>query len=375
MTSSPRRTLIISRRLVEPHVSSASAYEFEDVVAEVENADLLSVALVDTRAERAVAKLSEHLQRVAGLSMTLNKAQQRTALDTDYDLLFVRVMEPGDLAVLDAVPEARKRCRVAVCWVEELWVPWLEYEKLLRPLAQFDHVFVAHAATVERLGAKIRRPCSYLPPGVDALRFFPGSNPPPRSIAVYAMGRRLPRMHAALLERARKATDFLYLCDTARVRELVDGHAQHREQLARLIARTRYFVVNRAKVNAPDTIQGQQEFGPRFFEGAAGGAILIGDAPEHGPFLSYFDWPDAMCRLPYDSPDVCNLIDSLEAQPERVEAARRENLVNTLRRHDWLYRWQLVLDTLALAPGPAATARRAELERRASAIGAAGPSG
>jgi hypothetical protein len=315
-----------------------------------------------------LAKVSQRLHNFAGVSVALDKAHKTVELDGEYDLLFVRVTVPEELAMLDAVPELRKRCRIAVCWIEELWVHWLQYEKMLRPLAQFDHIFLGHAATTERLPAIIRRPCTFLPPGVDTLRFCPYPDPPERSIAAYAMGRRSPESHSALLARTRRDRDFLYLCDTARVRELVDGHVQHREQLARMIARTRYFVVNRAKANAPGDTRGQQEFGPRFFEGAAGGAILIGDAPDQGPFNDHFDWPDAMFRLPYDSSAICDLIDELEAQPDRIAAARRRNVVQTLRRHDWLARWQLVLDTLGLPATEQAKARRAELDRRADAI-------
>jgi hypothetical protein len=368
MPASSARTLVVSRRELDPMVSYAGGYELEDLIVELLGADLVTIRTQETKIRTIAQRLGDRVQRVTGIGAVVPPVRKRVSLDHDYDLAFVRVMTPSELDVLSAIPDLRKRCRVTVCWVEELWMGWFRYEKMLEPLRHFDHVFVSLAATADPLGSRVGRPCSYMAPGVNTLRFCPYADPPSRSIAAYSMGRRAPRTHLALLERARSDRSFFYLYDSAHAREFVDGHVQHRELLASLIARSRYFVVNKAKANEPSHTSGQEEFGPRFFEGAAAGAVLIGDAPRTGHFLSYFDWRDAVFQLPYDSPDIVDLIDELDAHPERVSAASQRNVVQSLRRHDWVYRLEEILRKVGMTAPPSLRARRLALEKRAAEI-------
>jgi hypothetical protein len=171
-------------------------------------------------------------------------------------------------------------------------------------------------------------------------------------------------------EHARRELHFFYLYDSARAREFVEGSAQHRQLFANLIRRCRYFLVSQAKTNEPGDVQGQQEHGPRFFEGAAAGAVLVGNAPDRGPFLEQFDWTDALIREPADSKNIPEVIAELDADAERVERARRANVINALRRHDWVYRWQQVLDVVGLPATEAVLARREALEAKAREVNA-----
>jgi hypothetical protein len=227
---------------------------------------------------------------------------------------------------------------------------------------------VGTAATPAPLSEIIDRPCSFLSPAVDTLRFCPFPNPPDRTIDVWAMGRRARATHDRLVEHARQNPKFMYLYDSVSGTHFYDGAAAHRELMASLLKRSRYFIADRAKANEPEQTKGQQVFGPRFFEGAAAGAILVGEPPESDLFNQYFDWTDAVVRLPYGSTEIVELLEALDRDPERVARARLANVVNSLRRHDWLYRWEQILQVAGLEPAPAALARRTELERRACAI-------
>ena len=40
--------------------------------------------------------------------------------------------------------------------------------------------------------------------------------------------------------------------------------------------------------------------GNRFFEGAASGAIMVGERPNNEEFERLFNWPEAVTQLPYD---------------------------------------------------------------------------
>jgi hypothetical protein len=286
----------------------------------------------------------------------------------DYDLLFIRAMTPRNLDVLDSIRGWQERCRTKVCWIEEIWLDMLQHPKWLERLLQFDHVFVGHVPTPGPLSEVIDRPCSFLSFGVDAVRFCPYPNPPARSIDFYALGRRSPATHQSLLDYAERRSGFMYFYDSARWTNFIDGHEEHRQLTANLIQRSRYFMADRAKANRPEDSKGVHVFGPRFFEGAAAGALLVGEPPKCDTFDAYFDWPDAVLPLEHGSTKITDLLDELDADPERVSRARQANITNMLRRHDWVHRWQTVLDTLGLDPRGAVGERKAALERRAQQV-------
>ena len=98
---------------------------------------------------------------------------------------------------------------------------------------------------------------------------------------------------------------------------------------------------------------------------------MIGEPPNVASFSENFDWPDAVVRLPLGSTEIGALIDELERQPERVARIRRDNVANALRRHDWVYRWNQVLEVVGLEPTAAARNRQARL----AALAGAGSSG
>jgi hypothetical protein len=128
----------------------------------------------------------------------------------------------------------------------------------------------------------------------------------------------------------------------------VDSPNEHRRLLSTLLKHSRYFIANRSFVNRPEFIAGRDEISPRFYEGAAAGTVMLGEAPRSDEFKKQFNWPDAVIHLPFDSPDIGGIIASLNADPERLRSVRRNNIREAALRHDWLYRIQVVFDTLGL---------------------------
>jgi hypothetical protein len=75
-------------------------------------------------------------------------------------------------------------------------------------------------------------------------------------------------------------------------------------------------MASRARANE-GRVADDDELSRRFFEGTAAGAILIGEPPTTGPYLTLFDWPEAVVATPFDSRDIAEVIAALEAYPER----------------------------------------------------------
>jgi hypothetical protein len=143
---------------------------------------------------------------------------------------------------------------------------------------------------------------------------------------------------------------------------------EHRTLLANIAKRSRYFIVNRGKIDKPDMRGNQIEIGNRYYEGAASGAIMIGERPKNEEFERLFDWPEAVTELAYDPSNVDMVIKDLDGDPERQDRIRRANVVQVLLRHDWAYRWEAVLKSVGLEPMQGVLERKEHLRKLAQVV-------
>ncbi len=346
---------------MSPVLSRCLRFEFEDHVAEFDNCDILAPTRTHVRSA-AVRWVAERADAFLPLKKWLPNPLERR-----YELLFYFIQSFPDLYPLVPWSSFHAAADVSTCYIDELWARQIPQNTgAMNLLRRFDIIFVAFEGSVEPLSKATGRPCYYVPPSVDALALCPYPHPPARVIDFYAMGRRPPQTHAALLRRAERG-DWFYHYDTFDNARFTD-HREHRKRFAGLIQRTRYFLVNTAICNEPDRTAGQRELGFRYFEGAAAGAVLIGDAPQNNAFRTLLDWPDAVVPLPFDSADIAPIIEALDADPQRVERIRRANIVNSLRRHDHVYRWAGVLKAAGLEETPMMKERRRVLEGLAAEV-------
>jgi len=98
-----------------------------------------------------------------------------------------------------------------------------------------------------------------------------------------------------------RETGLFYLHDTIAGGQAINAK-EHRALFAKVAKRSRYFIVNPGKIDEPHLTGNQSELGNRYFEGAASGAIMVGERPNNEVFEKLFDWPEAVTRLPYHSP-------------------------------------------------------------------------
>jgi len=293
-------------------------------------------------------------------------------LQRDYELFFPTFNNAWELFALASVPGWRDRCRVAACFIAEVWAHQLP-QYLLELLADFDHVFLGTQHPVAEVARISGRPCTYLPMAADVLRFSPYPLPPPRSIDVCNIGRRSRITHARLAQVARERRIHYYYDTVAasgsndKHRTFhVDDHAEHRLLLAQVLQRSRYYVANRARINEPEFTLGREEISGRFYEGSAAGTVMIGEPPGGAEFRRQFDWPDAVIHVPFDSPDIAEVIAALDQDPQRLERIGRRNARWAALRHDWGHRLRRVHETLGLPLPAALLEREARLGARAN---------
>jgi hypothetical protein len=342
-------------------------YEAQDVLAAIDDVDLLCLEpgwrfqLRENWLRRLLFR--DVSKRLIHLSPGLRKVR----LTREYDLFLVRCQTYWDFLHISAIEGWKDYCKTSVCWIDEMWAAELPIHKYwLHALARFDHIFVGYAGSVKPISTAISRPCHWLPGGVDCLRFSPYPEPPPRVIDVYSIGRRSEGIHQVLL-RAAGSHEFLYLYDTfpkIAERDVFD-HQQHRDLYANLAKRSRNFMVAPGKVDVADETQGQVEVGYRFYEGAAAGAVMIGQAPQCDAFGELFPWPDAVIEVQPDGSDIEEVLRRLRSDKGRLLEISRRNAAEALLRHDWSYRWKEILQVAGLDPSPRLAAREKRLKELA----------
>ena len=368
-----RSVLLASNYNVWREPFNSQSQSFLSVVAGLEHADLLVPEGapyllghgVRPSVNYLIAEIKHRLLSQArnriGLSSLSN--MKPTEVTGNHDLFFFCCQFPHELSALDRLAGWREKTGIAVAYILETWSSTLSRSASnLRMLDQFDHVFVLNEQCVPQLCKYTRAPISGLSPATDCLLATPLPSPPRRAIDVYSFGRRSPEVHAELLEISKEAADFFYVYDSVQGCQ-VRNWLEHRLLLASQMKRAKFFIAfNPGDVGAgpPGPFQNEQAVSTRYFEGVAGGAIVLGTHPDTAEFAKHFDWPGAVIPL---SPKggVRELIMELLSQHDRLAELSHRNVVESLRRHDWSYRWQKILEVIGMDQAPGMAERHERL--------------
>jgi spore maturation protein CgeB len=361
-SDNPRVLIYSQRNLLSILPFRCAHFEFENVISHIDSADILAPRIDPSNLRHIVAK------RIAyHSSLALNPGIQRIPIERDYELFLAICGDPTDLLRVSALGNWRSRCRKSVCLIDELWVTQMDsYHSFLRLLEAFDVVMLYYSQSVGQLSKRIGSQCAYLPPGVDTIRFCPYPKWPKRVIDVYSVGRRSKITHRTLLKMVQEDGLF-YLHDSIVANQVLDP-MEHRALFANIAKRSRYFIVNPGLIDRRDIRGDQIEIGDRYFEAAASGAILLGERPDNPEFTKLFGWPDSMIHLLFDSPDIDKIVKTLDDDPAGQERMRRRNVKEALMRHDWAYRWEIILGAVGLEPMPELFQRKERLRQLAEDI-------
>jgi Glycosyl transferases group 1 len=377
------RILIATEYNAKDRAHFSQSFEFCSVVASCDDADVLAPGLDNVIERRFGALLPDHdgnvqrdfnrlangVRKMMGLR---NAPVAAPAVVTqDYEMFFFVAWSPQSLVELTRIKGWRSRCKLAVAYLFEQWESTLERDRAyLKLLDQFDHVFLLHSKCIPALASYTKAPCSALPVAVDCLLATPYPSPPERVIDVYSIGNRSMEVHRRLLERMQRR-DFFYVYDSlASTDSHVRDWSEHRLLLTSMIKRSRYFIgFSPASLAGPKSakISGEEVLPGRLFEGAAGGAVILGSAPRCPEFEKYFDWPDAVIEISPNGTDAVAVLEELDKNPEWTQRVRRDNATACLLKHDWAHRWEHILAAVGLPPLPQLAARKAQLAAAAAA--------
>lgn len=363
------RVLMLSMRNLKYHVSRGAVYELEDVIQNCDEVDVIAPNFNPTffKVTNRIANCTANIFRNGKYVQSL--VNQKIEVNKNYDLFFFFCQSIQDVLVLNAIKGWRERCRYAVCWLDELWAKdiksWLPQ---LRLLEDFDNIFLNFDGSISPVADIVRRPCHSLPYAVDAIKLCPYPNLTERCVDVLNIGRRSTVTHNALLDLV-KHKNLFYIYDTIQDLYMAD-YRSHRGLYTNFLKRSRYMIVNKAKFDLTGKSNPQEEVGPRFYEAAAAGTIMLGVPPKCTAFTQNFDWSNAVIEIPFDCPNIAEIINELNEQSTFSERIRKDNITNSLLRHDWVYRWETILQIVGLETTPRIQARKAVLEKLAYTVNA-----
>jgi hypothetical protein len=352
-------------------------YEAQDVLVENDDVDLIRLDMT-WGAWFEEASLRRPLYHdVSRKLIYANPGLKRLQLSTDYDL-FIAVCDTWwDLPFVNAIKQWKDHCKVSVCWIDEMWAAEIpKYKYWLHALSQFDYVFIGCRGSVSALSQAASRPCHWLPRGIDTLRFTPFPDPPRRVVDVYSIGRRHEGIHRELLKAAERGKLF-YLYDTLAgsntntANTEVYDYRQHRDLFANIAKRSQCFMVAAAKMDSSTETRGQVEIGSRYYEGAASGTVMIGEAPDCEAYRELFGWPEAVVQIQPDGSDIMAVLGDIGSDPERMAAISRRNMKEALLHHDWIYRWNKIFRVAGIKPSPRMAARERRLKDMAEFVAGA----
>jgi hypothetical protein len=362
------RILILSLRNVRDYIFNYSLFEFEDLITAFDRVDLVApcqytfTSQTITNIAKAGSKINKIFTKINPYILPLNP-------EKEYDLFFVILDDVRSFLPINFINNWAKKCRKKICLIAEIWEKEPQQLKsYLRFFEEFDRIYLGCALITKEFSQTISKPCYYLPAGTDTVKFYPNKPYSQRAIDIFSLGRRSALTHQALLQFTAEYDLFYYYDTFANYGSKLMKPSNiegHRRKIANLIKNSRYFIANYAKVNLPNTIGTQKEIGYRFFEGAAAGAVMIGSPPESQLLNQYFDWEDALIPINFDQPNIANLITELNAQSDRLEKISKNNVINSLLKHDWVYRWEQILTDVGLEPTPMMLSRQEHLQQLA----------
>ncbi len=363
------RMLLFSCRATNHNLASSSFYEFEDLILDWMAADLIAPVDLRFNIRRKAQTFCYRRTRSPALCQWLASPKLGSLkLDNYYDVIFAILPNSSTTYKLSDFKNLREQCGTLVCYIPEVWAKVLKerpYE--VEPLQYCDHIFVSTLHAVDTVKKMTGKPCQFLPLAVDAKKFSPFPHFPTRHIDVLNVGRASEATHRALVN-AQAKSNFYYVYDTVASTKCINP-SEHRLYYANTAKRSKFFIANMALFDQPWKTDGVVEVGQRFYEGAAAGAVLVGCGPvNHQVIRNDFDWPDAVISADADMPEIVDMLQTLESDASRIEEIRRKNVLNSLLRHDFVYRWARVLETIGVDLTPKMLARMDELRTIAKRV-------
>lgn len=249
------------------------------------------------------------------------------------DVLLVVARGPGDLGMIGAIPECRKKFAKIYGFVTDSYF----HAGYVRETAQFDGITVTAHEDIDFPKLRYQVPVHQLYQGTDCLNWAPRERKV-RDIDVIGFGRTPPSYQTCFSERFHPA-DSPYLYLHSPLGHLSGPSVQlERGMLFKLLQRTRISLAFHLYVEPQGDRPRSMMVTSRWLESLLSGCIVAGRRPVSRMADDMLYWPDATLELSQDPKTASDELVSLLAQNDKLDLQRQSNVIHTMKSHDWRYR-------------------------------------
>ncbi len=331
------KTSVLYAGLASPHAGWVAIDELAELLAYYFEAEVLSPKPVP--ASWPVRKLRPHRVHFEPLQ------------SSGGDVLIVVARGPGDLAMINAIPDCRKKFSKIFGFVTDSYFQ----SGFVKETALFDAITVTAHEDVDypknRFGIAVHQ----LYQGADCLTWVPRKMQE-REIDVMGFGRTPPSYQTCFSQRFHPASSpYLYL-HSPLGNASGPSVALERGMLFKLLHRSRISLAFHLYVEPQGGRPRSMMVTSRWLESLLSGCIVAGRRPVSRMADEMLFWPDATLELSADPAAAADQLVDLLSRNVELEQQRRNNIFHSLSFHDWRYR---IADLCALLnlPVPAALSK------------------
>ncbi len=249
------------------------------------------------------------------------------------DVLIVVARGPGDLGMINAIPDCRKKFGKIYGFVTDSYFQ----AGFVKETAFFDAITVTAHEDVDLPKSRYGIPVHQLYQGADCLAWVP-RQPMAREIDMIGFGRTPPSYQTCFSQRFHPASSpYLYLHSP--LGNLSGPSVQlERGMLFKLLQRTRISLAFHLYVEPQGDRPRSMMVTSRWLESLLSGCIVAGRRPVSRMADEMLFWPQATLELSTDPQTASDELVSLLSRNETLAEQRRINIFNMLAHHDWRYR-------------------------------------
>jgi len=330
-----------------PHAGWAAIDELALILARVFQAELLSPAVAPNGL----------LRRLTGRE----KLQFAPLECAGGDVLFVVARGPEDLAMIKAIRDVRSKFSHIHAFVTDSYFQAGFYAET----ALFDSLTVTALKDQDFPAQKFGVQVHHLYQGTDALQWAP-RQAPGREIDVMSFGRTPPSYQSALTQ-AFHRMDSPYLYLHSPLGNLSGPTVQvERAMLFKLLHRTRISLAFHLLTEPQGGRPRSMMVTSRWLESLLSGCVVAGHRPVSRMADDMLDWPGSTIELSAVPEEAVQELQVLLQDEGALQQQRRNNVRNTVERHDWRLRIQTLCKLHGWVVPPKLKDELAQLEALAS---------
>lgn len=266
------------------------------------------------------------------------------------DVLMVVAHGPNDLAMIEAIPQVRKKYTKIHGFITDSYFH-LAYR---RATAHYDSIAVTAHEDVKYPAERFGIAVSQLYQGVDALRWAPPLQYP-RDIDIIGYGRTPRSYHNAFADHFHDAAcQPLYLHSPL---GHVTGNEVRRERamLFKLLHRTRVSLAFHLYVEPEGNRPRSMMVTSRWLESLLAGCIVAGKRPVSRMADEMLFWNDATVELTDEPAQAVQELMHILEHNDDLQDQRRSNTRHVIEHHDWRYRIEAMCKQFRWPVPPALT--------------------